>query len=197
MKSGTMRISDEELAELIAIAKKSGYDSGLDQDAAVYVWHADVQQPVIAATFEQHKLLLHQVIVWVKPTATFGHSYYRRRHEPCAFGWRRGNKPQYGGGALETVWEVDWEGKSRIIGNEHPTQKPVRLFEIPMEQHTKPGAIVLEPFSGSGSQIIAAEKLGRRCRAMELSPNFVEVAVRRWEGFTGKSAVLEQRSDQR
>lgn len=169
----------------------------VDQDAAVYIWHAHVQQPVIAATFEKHGLLLHQVIVWVKLSATFGHSYYRWRHEPCAFGWRRGNKPQHGGGALETVWEVDWEGKARIIGNEHPTQKPVRLFEIPMEQHTRPGAIVLEPFSGSGSQIIAAEKLGRRCWAMELSPNFGEVAIRRWEGFTGKSAVLEQCSDQR
>ena len=95
----------------------------------------------------------------MKPTATFGHCYYRWKHEPCAFGWKRGNKPEHGFGQLESVWEADWEGKARVVGNEHPTQKPPRLFEIPMEQHTKPGAIVLEPFSGSGSQLIAAEKL--------------------------------------
>ena len=78
-----------------------------------------------------------------------------------------------------------------VVGNEHPTQKPTRLFEIPMEQHTKPGAIVLEPFSGSGSQICAAEKLRRKCRAIEISPAFVDVGVRRWEKATGKTATLE------
>jgi len=162
----------------------------VEADAGIYIWHAHVQQPVIAAAFERHGLLLHQVIVWVKPTATFGHCYYRWRHEPCAFGWKRGHKPAHGVGKLETVWEVDWEGKARISG-EHPTIKPLRLFEIPMEQHTQLGAVVLEPFSGSGSQIIAAEKLRRRCRAMEIEPAFVDVALKRWMQATGKTAVLE------
>ncbi len=163
----------------------------IEDNAPVYVWHAHVQQPTIAAVFERHGLLLHQVLVWIKPTATFGHSYYRWRHEPCAFGWKKGHKPTHGYGDLETVWECDWEGKSRVVGNEHPTQKPLRLFEIPMEQHTTKGAIVLEPFSGSGTQILAAEKLGRRCRAVEISPAFVDVAVRRWQEATGKEARLE------
>jgi len=161
-----------------------------EMDAAIYVWHAHVQQPTIAAVFERHGLLLHQVLVWVKPVATFGHSYYRWRHEPCAFGWRRGHKPEHGVGKLDTVWEVDWEGKARVVGNEHPIQKPLRLFEIPMEQHTKAGAIVIEPFSGSGSQIIAAEKLGRHCRAIEIEPAFVDVAIRRWQKATAKEAIL-------
>jgi DNA modification methylase len=78
-----------------------------------------------------------------------------------------------------------------VVGNEHPTQKPLRLFEIPMEQHTRCGEVVLEPFSGSGSQLVAAERLRRRCRAMEISPAFVDVAVRRWEQATGKQAVLD------
>ena len=160
-------------------------------EAGIYLWHAHVQQPVIAATFERHRLLLHQILVWVKPTATFGHCYYRWRHEPCAFGWKKGNKPRHGGGALETVWEVDWEGKSRVVGNEHPTQKPLRLFEIPMEVHTKPGDLVLEPFSGSGTQILAAERLHRRCYALDLQPAFIDVALRRWEKATGKCATLE------
>jgi DNA modification methylase len=160
-------------------------------DAGVYVWHAHVQQPVIAATFEKHGILLHQVLVWVKPCATFGHSYYRWRHEPCAFGWRRGRKPAHGFGQLDSVWEIDWDGKARVTGNEHPTEKPTRLFEIPMEVHTKPGAVVLETFSGSGSQLIAAEKLRRRCRAIEIQPAFVDVAIRRWQKATGREATLD------
>jgi DNA modification methylase len=162
-----------------------------DDSAGIYVWHAHVQQPTIAAAFERHSLLLHQILVWVKPTATFGHCFYRWRHEPCAFGWKRGNKPEHGHGAMETVWELDWEGKQRVVGNEHPTQKPTRIFEIPMEQHTRAGDIVLEPFSGSGSQLVAAERLSRRCRAIEIQPAFVDVAIRRWQKASGKVAVLD------
>lgn len=159
-------------------------------DAAIYMWHAHVQQPTIAATFERHGLLLHQVLCWVKPVATFGHSYYRWRHEPCAFGWRKGHKPKHGFGLMDSIWEVDWEGKARIQ-TFHPTSKPPRLFEIPMEQHTAAGAIVLEPFSGSGSQLIAAEKLKRRCRAIEISPAFVDGTVERWQDATGREAILD------
>jgi DNA modification methylase len=156
----------------------------------MYVWHAHVQQPTIAAVFERHGLLLHQVIVWVKPCAVFGHSYYRWRHEPCAFGWKQGEKPQHGIGQLDTVWEADWDGKARIT-TFHPTSKPTRLFEIPIEQHTQVGDIVLEPFCGSGSQIIAAEKLRRRARAMELEPAFVDGTILRWQKATGGEAILE------
>lgn len=162
----------------------------LAEDAAVYMWHAHVQQPTIAAAFERHGILLHQVLVWVKPTATFGHSYYRWRHEPCAFGWRKGHKPASGYGQIDSIWEADWDGKARIT-TFHPTSKPTRLFEIPIEQHTAPGAVVFEPFNGSGSQIIAAEKLNRRCCAIELAPAFVDGTVARWEKATGEKAVLE------
>jgi DNA modification methylase len=162
----------------------------LQEGTAVYVWHAHVQQPTIAAAFERHGLLLHQVLVWVKPSAVFGHSYYRWRHEPCAFGWVQGSKPRHGVGQLDTVWEADWEGKARF-STFHPTSKPTKLFEIPIEQHTPPGAVCLEPFSGSGSQIIAAEKLRRRCFAMELQPAFVDGTIDRWQVATGKQARLE------
>ncbi|MCC7171377.1 MAG: DNA modification methylase [Planctomycetes bacterium] len=160
------------------------------EDAAMYLWFAHVQHPAIAATWEKHDLLFHQVIVWHKPCATFGHSYYRWKHEPCAFGWRRGHKPEHGTAQLETVWMADWDGKARIT-TFHPTSKPTRLFEIPMEQHTARGALVLEPFNGSGSQLIAAEKLGRRCRAIEIQPAFVDGTIARWEKATGKQATLD------
>jgi hypothetical protein len=82
-------------------------------------------------------------------------------------------------------------GKSRPGNNEHPTQKPVELFARPMRRHTKVGEVCFEPFSGSGTQIAAAEQLGRRCCAIELEPVFVDVAVRRWQRLTGREAVLE------
>jgi len=161
-------------------------------NAAVYVWHAHLQYPVIDAVFQEFDLLRHQPIIWKKPSSTFTYAYYRWAHEPCLFGWRRGHKPpHYLENGMTSVWEVDWEGKQRVVGNEHPTQKPLRLFEIPMEQHTRRGEVVLEPFSGSGSQLIAAERLRRRCRALEISPAFVDVAVRRWEQATGRQAVLD------
>ena len=160
--------------------------------SALYFWHAHLQYPIIDEVLHEFDILRHQIIVWVKPSPTLSFSVYRWSHEPCVFGWRRGHPPRTSKkGSRTTIWEVDWEGKQRIVGNEHPTQKPVRLFEIPMEQHTRRGAVVLEPFSGSGSQLIAAEKLRRRCFAMEISPAFVDVAIRRWQDATGKSAILD------
>ena len=164
----------------------------LKKDAAIYVWHAHLQYPVIDAVFREFELLPNQPIIWVKPSATFTYAYYRWAHEPCLFGWQKGNKPPHHlENRLTSVWEADWEGKRRIVGNEHPTQKPLRLFEIPMEQHTKPGQVVLEPFNGSGTQLLAAEKLRRKCCAMEICPAFVDVAIKRWEAATGREALLD------
>lgn len=190
----------------------------IEPGAAVYCWHASKRYPELVEAWRASGLLDHQIIIWVKPSAAMGHSFWRWRHEPCLMGWRQGTKPRHdgrhevdsvwpiGGDRLEDlsqeqllalvkastdVWEVDWEGKGRVVGNEHPTQKPVELFARPMRKHTAAGDVVFEPFSGSGSQLIAAEQLGRRCRAIEIQPLFVDAAVRRWEAFTGKAARLE------
>ena len=87
------------------------------------------------------------------------------------------------------IWELDWEGKKRSSAI-HPTVKPTEVFAIPMRIHTQPGDLCYEPFSGSGTQIIAAERVNRRCYAMEIEPIFCDVAVKRWEDFTGKKAKL-------
>jgi DNA modification methylase len=113
------------------------------------------------------------------------------QHEPCFFGWVKGDmppKPRRPPNNHTTVWEIDQAGEERP---DHPTPKPLEVFTRPLEYHTKPGEVVLEPFSGSGSQIIAAERLGRRCFAGELSGAFVDVAVQRWEKATGMHAVLD------
>jgi DNA modification methylase len=159
--------------------------------AAIYCWHAHKRCGVIQRVWEDLGILDHQSIVWVKPTPVFGRVFWHFRHEPCMMGWVQGSKPEHDGDhsmQMSSVWELDWEGKSRIVGNEHPTQKPVEIFARPIRKHTKPGDICFEPFSGSGSQLIAGEREGRRVYAMELSPAFVDVAVRRWEQFTGKQA---------
>ncbi len=161
-------------------------------NAAIYCWHAHKRQALIARVWEDLGILDHQQIVWVKPTPVFGRVFWHFRHEPCMMGWVQGSMPSHDSDhEFNSVWEIDWGGKSRIVGNEHPTQKPVEIFARPMRKHTRTGDICFEPFSGSGSQLIAAEQVGRRCRAIELEPVFVDVAVRRWQALTGKHAVLE------
>jgi len=163
----------------------------LREDAGIYVWHAHLQYPVIDAIFQEFGILRHQPIIWVKPSSTFTYAYYRWQHEPCLFGWRQGHKPpHYLENGMTSVWEVDWEGKARVA-TDHPTSKPTELFARPMRKHTKPGNIVFEPFSGSGSQILAAERTGRICRAIEISPPFVDVAINRWQKATEHDATLD------
>ena len=158
-------------------------------NCAVYCWHAHKRQALIAKVWTELGILDHQQIVWVKPTPVFGRVFWHFQHEPCMMGWKQGSMPSHGDGhEFSSVWTIDWEGKARIVGNSHPTQKPVEIFARPMRKHTNRGDIVFEPFSGSGSQLIAAEREGRRCRAIELEPTFVDVAVARWETFAGKKA---------
>jgi len=180
----------------------------IQENSAMYLWHASNRRSLIEEVCNELNILIHQQIVWVKPCCLLTFSFYSWRHEPCLLMWLKGKKPPYNPkiksistvwpvGYLKTgdpntpeyysdVWELDWDGKKRPSGIEHPTLKPVEVFAIPMRVHTKPGDVCYEPFSGSGSQIIAAEKLGRRCFAMELEPFFVDVAVKRWEQWTGK-----------
>ena len=137
------------------------FTNGLEvcrENAAWYCWHAHKRSALIEAVWEELGVLNHQQIVWVKPSALHGYSFWPYRHEPCLMGWRKGFKPPHDGDnthAFTTVWEVDWEGAARIVGNEHPTQKPVELFARPMRKHTLPGEVCYEPFAGSGSQVKA------------------------------------------
>ena len=165
----------------------------LEPKGAIYCWHAHKRCGDIQRIWRELGILDHQQIIWVKPSPVFGRVYWHFRHEPCAMGWRQGDKPEHDGvHDHDSVWEVDWDGKGRVIGNEHPTEKPVELFVRPIKKHTSPGDIVFEPFSGSGSQLIAAERTARRCRTIEISPPFVDVAIRRWEKATGQDATLQE-----
>jgi DNA modification methylase len=160
------------------------------QDAAWYCWHASATSDCFRRAWQAVGVRYHQMIQWVKPTFVLGFAMWNYRSEPCLMGWQQGHKPAAYPVTDEksNVWEVDWEGKARCTDGQHPTQKPVRLFELPMLKHTRLGDICLETFAGSGSQVIAAERLGRRCFAVERNPKFCDVIVARWEQFTGKTA---------
>jgi DNA modification methylase len=119
-------------------------------------------------------------------------------YEPAMYGWLQGKRPdpeRRPPANATAVWEVSSaieDGASGI----HPTQKAVELVRRPIEWHTKPGELIYEPFSGSGTALIAAEQTGRRCSAIEVSPAFVDVAILRWQRFAGQEAILagEERS---
>lgn len=195
---------------------KKFYSVGLKyvkEHTAFYLWHASKRRSMIDEVCDSLGILVHQQIIWVKPCAVLTYSFYSWRHEPCLLMWIKGQKPPYKPkdksigsvwmvSFLRTgdptkpeyyndVWELDWEGKKRNSGLQHPTVKPTEVFAIPMRVHTSPGDVCYEPFCGSGSQIIAAERLNRRCFAMEIEPVFCDVAVRRWEEFTGRKAQRE------
>jgi DNA modification methylase len=117
----------------------------------------------------------------------FGRGDYHWRHELCFYGWRRGNRPAfYGERNQDTVWEIAWGEKRSVIG--HPTAKPVELFAIPLRNHTKPTEVCCDPFLGSGSQLIAADQLGRICYGLEISPSYVDVTVKRYIAHKGSDA---------
>jgi DNA modification methylase len=159
----------------------------LEPDAPVYQWHAEQRRSLVEAAWEACGLHIYQIIIWVKSRPVLTHSHYMWGHEPCAYGWRAGHEPALRPPAsATTVWQVGGAGEPRGL---HPTQKPVELFRRPIEHHTIPGDIVLDPFAGSGPAIIAAEQTGRRAFCIEISPAFAQAAIERWQDLTGRKAV--------
>lgn len=188
----------------------------LQEHAAWYQWYASCRHALVQSAWEKNGILPHAQIVWVKPAGVLTRTWYSWRHEPCLIGfkpaklpkklkdaplmwehepalmgWKKGNKPDRveGQPILSTVWHLDGvTGKDRP---NHPTPKPLEVYAIPYRQHTRPGDAVYEPFSGSGTAVVVAEQMRRRCRALELEPVYVDVAVRRWQALTGQAAVLD------
>lgn len=184
--------SEDDGEEFYSAFVKVALENAIIENAAWYCWHSSIRAPMVERVWNKFGAFAHQQIIWVKSRGVLTHSTYLWKHEPCLMGWVRGKKPKtktHGNTVFNTtVWEVP---NSEIESDEHPTSKPTKLFTVPMEVHTAPGDICYEPFSGSGSQIIAAQIMQRKCFAMEISPVFVEVAIRRWEKFSGKLATME------
>lgn len=204
--------NSELYAKFIAAAQTEA----LMDNAAWYCWHASKRQAMLEGVWEKAGAFVHQQVIWVKTRPVLTRSNLLWAHEPCFMGWKKGQKdvPIYNkvgslveqhescfhgwkqgdrpplyqrlGDFVTTVWEIP---SKEIESDEHPTSKPVRIFGIPMELHTKEDDICYEPFSGSGSQIVAGEQLRRRVRAIEIEPRYVDVAIRRWQTLTGQEAT--------
>ena len=162
----------------------------ITEDAAWYCWHASRRQAMLEACWERAGAFVHQQIIWVKDRGVLTRSHYLWKHEPCFMGWIKGKRPpKVADETLPSTWEMPSFSKDERP--DHPTPKPLDAFGIPMRQHVARGGLCYEPFSGSGSQIMAGEANGRRVFAMEISPAYVDVALERWQADTGREAILD------
>lgn len=154
-----------------------------------YVWHADRFAAEVQLSLEASSFTIRYQIIWAKQQFVIGRGDYHRQHEPCWYAVREKKTGHWQGDRKQsTLWQIPKPQKSETG---HSTQKPVECMKRPIENNSSPGQAIYEPFSGSGTTIIAAEMTGRACHAIELSPQYVDVAVRRWQQFTGQSATLE------
>lgn len=161
----------------------------ITENAGWYAWHASRNQALLEAVWNKYGAFVHQQIIWAKDRPILTRSWYMWGHEPCLFGWVKGNKPKrIADDYPSSVWSFPTAAPGETT--DHPTQKPIELFAIPIRQHTVKGDICYEPFSGSGTQLCAAQLLGRVCYAMEKAPPFVAVALERLSEMGMKPKVV-------
>ncbi|MFT3756996.1 MAG: site-specific DNA-methyltransferase [Pseudoxanthomonas sp.] len=154
----------------------------------IYVAMSSSELDVLQAAFRAAGGKWSTFIIWAKNTFTLGRADYQRQYEPILYGWPEGAQRHWCGDRDQgDVWAIKKPQKNDL----HPTMKPVELVERAIRNSSRPGNVVLDPFGGSGTTLIAAEKSGRVARLIELDPKYVDVIVRRWEDFTGQTAIRE------
>jgi len=154
-----------------------------------YIWHAGNKAHTVAESIEASGFEIRSQIIWAKHQFVIGRGHYHPHHEPCWYAVRKGATGHWGGDRKQsTLWQIPKPQKSETG---HSTQKPVECMKRPIENNSSPGQAVYEPFSGSGTTIIAGEMTGRCVYAIELNPAYVDMAVIRWQNFTGQTATLE------
>jgi DNA modification methylase len=153
-----------------------------------YVWHDALQAGTVANSLQACGFDMRSQIIWSKDRFALSRGHYHWQHEPCWYVVKDGGHWS-GDRKQSTIWNIPSRDDS---GHGHSTQKPVECMKRPIENNSSPGQAVYEPFSGSGTTIIAGEMTGRAIHAIELSPAYVDVAVKRWQDFTGMDAILER-----
>jgi site-specific DNA-methyltransferase (adenine-specific) len=164
-------------------------DTVMKAGAVFYIWHADSEGYNFRGAAYDAGWKVRQCLIWKKSTMVMGRQDYHWKHEPCLYGWKEGAGHLWATDRKQTTI-LEFDKPSR--NGEHPTMKPVALFEYQMLNNTKGGDIVLDSFGGSGTTLLAAEKNGRIAYLMELDPKYCDVIVKRWEDFTGKKAILAE-----
>lgn len=163
----------------------------LAADAPIYQWHANIRRTQVEDAWRRNGLLMHQMVLWIKSRPVLTRSDFMWQTEPCLYGWQTGHRPatrRRPPASSPNVWQLD----QKQANNDHPTEKPIRLYTDPYTWHLRAREIAVEPFSGSGTGIAAAQQTGRRCYAMEREPQYVDVACRRWQRLSGAKPVLER-----
>lgn len=152
-----------------------------------YVWHAAVNGSAVAESLVSSGFEIRSQIIWNKNYMVIGRGDYHWKHEPCWYAVRKGKTGHYNGDRTQTtVWDIE---KPQTSETGHSTQKPIECMSRPIKNNSKEGDAVYEPFSGSGTTLVACEQLKRRCFAMELNPDYVSVTIDRWERLTGGKAA--------
>ena len=162
-------------------------DAVMKPGSVFYIWHADSEGYNFRGAGKDVNWKVRPCLIWKKSSLVLGRQDYQWQHEPCLYGWKEGASHLWASDRKQTTI-LEFDKPSR--NGEHPTMKPVALFEYQLLNNTKGGDIVLDSFGGSGTTLIAAEKNGRVARLMELDPKYCDVIVKRWEDFTGKKATL-------
>jgi DNA modification methylase len=154
-----------------------------------YVWHGALHATTVAESLTACGFDIRAQIIWAKERLVMGRGHYHWQHEPCWYAVRNGATGHWAGDRKQTtLWSIS--SRAQDADTVHGTQKPVECMRRPIENNSSPGHAIYEPFSGAGTTIIAAETSGRACHAVELSPAYVDVAVLRWQAFTGQQARL-------
>jgi len=162
-------------------------DAVMKPGAVFYIWHADSEGYNFRGAARDAGWTVRQCLIWKKSTLVMGRQDYHWKHEPCLYGWKEGAGHLWASDRKQTtILEFDKPQRN----GEHPTMKPVALFEYLMLNNTKGADVVLDSFGGSGTTLIVAEKNGRHARLMELDPKYCDVIMKRWEDFTGRKAEL-------
>lgn len=161
-----------------------------------YVWHAGSFSPTVAESLSACEFEIRALIIWAKPSLVMGRGHYHHQHEPCWYMVRKGGTGHWAGDRKQTtLWQIAnmhaSQGNVDDGKTKHSTQKPIECMKRPIENNSVEGDHIYEPFSGSGTTLIAGEMTGRHVHAIELNPAYVDIAVTRWQKFTGKQAVNE------
>jgi DNA modification methylase len=166
-------------------------ENHMEDDASIYVFHADTEGLNFRKAFKDAGFYLSGCCIWKKNSLVLGRSPYQWQHEPCLYGWKKKGKHQWFSDRKQTtIWEYDRPKSSK----DHPTMKPIQLMAYPIQNSSMRGTVVLDPFLGSGSTLIAADQTGRICYGIELDEKFVDVIVKRYIEVTGDTEVTVQRN---
>ena len=179
------KMSDDQFRQFLRDAYTAA-DTVMKPGAVFYIWHADSEGYNFRGAAKDAGWTVRQCLIWKKSSIVMGRQDYQWKHEPCLYGWKDGAGHLWASDRKQTtIMEFDRPSRN----GEHPTMKPVALFEYQMLNNTKGGDIVLDSFGGSGTTLIAAEKNGRVARLMELDPKYCDVIIKRWQDYTGKQAT--------